>query len=78
MTHQDAVNITAYAERDKAINVDSKVRACTRKAGFKSSVDAMTNRLISDIHRSRQPVPEPTKTVGSRGPKQSIRVWRKS
>lgn len=77
MDHQTAINITAYAERDKAINVDSKVRACTRKASFKSSVDARTNRMINDIHKSRQPKPEPKQTVGSRGPKQPIRVWRK-
>ena len=77
MDAQTAINITAYAERDKLVNIDSKVRACTRKSSFKASVEARTNRMINDIHRSRQPVPEPTKTVGSLGPHQPIRVWRK-
>ena len=76
MDHQTAVNITAYAERDKLVNIDSKVRACTRKASFKSSVEAMTDRLISDIHNSRRPA-RSNKTVGSLGPKQGVRVWRR-
>lgn len=77
MDAQTAINIVAYAERDKAINIDSKVRAVTRKASFKASVDAQTNRLVSNIHRSRYTVAE-TSTVGTYGPKQSIRIWRKS
>lgn len=76
MDIQTATNIVAYAERDKLINIDSKVRAVTRKASFKASVDAMTDRLTNNIHRSRSTVPE-TYTTGVYGPKQNIKVWRK-
>ena len=68
-----AAGVKASAERGKPTTVNSKVRSCTRRANFKSSVDARTHRLVSEITR---PEPEPKQTVGIYGPKGGIRVWR--
>ena len=76
MNIQDATNIVAHAERDKLVNIDSKVRACTRKASFKASVDARNETLARMIDNSRRTIAV-TYNVGVYGPKQPIRTWRR-
>ena len=72
---QRAMGIIASAERNKSVNVTSKRRAGTKKASFKMSVDGMNARLAYQLDARPRPK---VQTVGSYGPAQSIRVWRKS
>ena len=73
-----AAGTVAYSERDKPTDVTSKRRAGTKRASFKMSVDGMNHSIAHSIDASRRPEPPLTQTIGVRGPKQSIRVWRKS
>lgn len=72
------VGVPAHASRDKPFNVRSKVRACTRKASFADSVSRRNDSIAHAIDASRRPDQPETQTVGSYGPTQSIRVWRRS
>jgi hypothetical protein len=68
-----AINRVAVEQRDKAFNLRSKVRSCTKKANTKAKVDGIENAMIASMNQR----PEPT-TVGSYGPKQGIRTWKKN
>jgi hypothetical protein len=70
---QQAIGIAASPEVGKDVNVASKRRAGTKKASFKMSRDGVEARAIAAMNK---PEPKRPRTVGSYGPKQSIRVWR--
>lgn len=72
------MGIIAVSEKDKYTNVNSKRRAGTKKAGFKVSADGIENAIANSIDASRRPDKSKVQTVGVKGPKQEIRVWKRT
>lgn len=71
--YQQAMAISAARERGNIPTVNSKKRAGTKRASFKASRDGIEQSFLMAM----QPV-KPSRCVGKYGPRQRIRVWRKS